>query len=144
MSSPEEAAEVRRAIQLIEALLRGFGLTKKDLDERLGASRGYHGQLLSGRFELKYVHVLSILRALGIPAGQFFRALFPTPIEESAEPLAEDRLLDRLRALGFPPTAPDSASGAPTRLAPSSGRDLELRIRELVEQILAERSEGAG
>src|SRR6476619_8579557 len=90
----QEQGEVERAIKLIEGVMRVQGVTKKILDERLGKSPGYFAQVLSGRLELKYRHILAILRGLELEPRVFFRSLFPEP----GEPASGARMLERLFA----------------------------------------------
>jgi len=90
----QEREEVERAIKLIEGVMRVQGVTKKILDERLGKSPGYFAQVLSGRLELKYRHILAILRGLELEPRVFFRSLFPEP----GEPASGARMLERLFA----------------------------------------------
>lgn len=91
--------EVRRATKLLETIMQAGGLSRKDLDQRLGAGPGYVSQLFTGRMELKVRHVLAILRALRVEPGVFFQTLYP-----DGKPVGEKRLteefLKRFRGLG--------------------------------------------
>jgi len=53
--------EVRRATKLLETVMQAAGLTRKDLDQKLGAGPGYVSQVLTGRMELKLRHIIAIL-----------------------------------------------------------------------------------
>lgn len=134
MSEPEDDEEVRQAIKLIEAVMRVQSVTKKDLDRRLGKATGYFAQVLSGRLELKYRHVSSILRALEVDPGVFFRALYP---EQAAEAMASGRGMERflgsLHRMGL---------AVRSELPPPAGIDadeLERRIRGAIQEALAVR-----
>jgi transcriptional regulator with XRE-family HTH domain len=72
-------AEVQRALRLLSALIAAHGYSRKDVDARLGRGAGYVSQILTGRLELKYKHVLEILAALELDPASFFGALYAAP-----------------------------------------------------------------
>ena|SRR5436305_6879669 len=145
----QEQEEVARAIKLIEGVMRVQGVTKKILDERLGKSPGYFAQVLSGRLELKYRHILAILRGLELEPRVFFRSLFPEP----GEPVSGARMLERLFAelqrsgygtyLSPPPTLQPAAPAfgpSPVAAQPAIDPDeLDRRIQTAVAAALAAR-----
>ena len=101
--------EVRRATKLLETVMQAAGLTRKDLDQRLGAGPGYVSQVLTGRMELKLRHVLSILRALEVEPSVFFQTLYPEN-RPSTDTVVMEEFLRRFQKLGFgPPSAPPPA-----------------------------------
>jgi len=131
--------EVRRATKLLETVMQAAGLTRKDMDQRLGAGPGYVSQVLTGRMELKFRHVLAILRALEVEPSVFFQTLYPEN-RPSTDAVVMEEFLRRFQKLGFgtqpsPPPSPavDSQelermiqnavraalSGAPSALAAS-------------------------
>jgi hypothetical protein len=134
-----EQDEVERAIKLIEGVMRVQGVTKKILDERLGKSPGYFAQVLSGRLELKYRHILAILRGLGLEPRVFFRSLFPEPGEAIGGARMLERLFTELQRSGYasylaaPPPAPAPQPGA------IDADELDRRIQVAVSAALAER-----
>ena len=100
--------EVRRATKLLETVMQAAGLTRKELDQRLGAGPGYVSQVLTGRMELKFRHVLAILRALDVDPGVFFQTLYPGDRPTSDQVVMEE-FLKRFQQLGFgggPPSPP--------------------------------------
>jgi hypothetical protein len=145
----QDQEEVERAIKLIEGVMRVQGVTKKILDERLGKSPGYFAQVLSGRLELKYRHILAILRGLDLEPRVFFRSLFP----EAGEPASGARMLERLfaelqrsgygnylAAAPYPAIpAPHSLPQAPPAPPAIDAEDLDRRIQAAVTAALAER-----
>ena len=143
----QDREEVERAIKLIEGVMRVQGVTKKILDERLGKSPGYFAQVLSGRLELKYRHILAILRGLELEPRVFFRSLYPEP----GEPAGGARMLERLFAelqrsgygtyLSTPPTIPTSPAlpAAPAPLYSIDAEELDRRIQIAVTAALAAR-----
>jgi hypothetical protein len=132
------------------------GVTKKILDERLGKSPGYFAQVLSGRLELKYRHILAILRGLELEPRVFFRSLYP----EAGEPMGGARMLERLFAelqrSGYgtylqPPTPLPVLPAAPLSPhveSPSApitidADDLDRRIQAVVNAVLEARERQA-
>lgn len=127
--------EVRRATKLLETIMQAAGLTRKDLDQRLGAGPGYVSQLFTGRMELKMRHILAILRAVDVEPGVFFQTLYPDgpPV---ADRLLMEEFLKRYKKLGL---EPQPASALP--VSPSSSLDygeLHQLIQSAVRSVLQE------
>src|SRR5436305_12680922 len=102
--------EVKRATKLLETVMQAAGLTRKELDQKLGAGPGYVSQVLTGRMELKLRHVLAILRALEVEPSVFFQTLYPEN-RPSTDAVVMEEFLRRFQRLGFgtqpaPPAAP--------------------------------------
>lgn len=122
--------EVRRATKLLETVMQAAGLTRKDLDQKLGAGPGYVSQVLTGRMELKFRHVLAILRALEVEPSVFFQTLYPEnrPVTDT---VVMEEFLRRFQKLGF---------GAPSPPPPNPSldpQDLERMIQNAVRAALA-------
>jgi transcriptional regulator with XRE-family HTH domain len=92
--------EVRRATKLLETVMQAAGLTRKDLDQKLGAGPGYVSQVLTGRMELKFRHILAILHALEVEPGVFFQTLYPEN-RPSTDAVVMEEFLRRFQRLGF-------------------------------------------
>jgi hypothetical protein len=131
--------EVERAIKLIEGVMRVQGVTKKILDERLGKSPGYFAQVLSGRLELKYRHILAILRGLDLEPRVFFRSLFPEPGEAAGGARMLERLFAELQRSGYGSYLAAPASPSPPQPPAISPDELDRRIQAAVTTALAER-----
>lgn len=102
--------EVRRATKLLETVMQAAGLTRKDLDQKLGAGPGYVSQVLTGRMELKFRHILAVLRALDVEPNVFFQTLYPEN-RPSTDAVVMEEFLRRFQKLGFgtqpsPPPTP--------------------------------------
>jgi transcriptional regulator with XRE-family HTH domain len=120
MAEMSEDVEVRRALKLLEALIKAHGLTKKALDQKLSKGPGYISQVLTGRLELKYRHILEILGALELDPGLFFRALFLEPEKPSDSGRVMEKFLESLQKMGYygELLAPSRAEHGPGRAAP--------------------------
>lgn len=107
--------EVRRALQLLEAVIQAAGFSEEELETKLDAAPGYVGRLLAGEIELKLRHILAILQALEIDPGQYFLSLYPpvptlsSTIRSSA--IEMDALDRRLRDLGLGEPAEEPGGG---------------------------------
>lgn len=125
--------EVRRATKLLETVMQAAGLTRKDLDQRLGAGPGYVSQVLTGRMELKLRHILAILRALDVEPSLFFQTLYPDARPSTDQAVMEE-FLKRFQKLGF------GAGTAPPPPPPVlDPQELERLIQTAVRTALTER-----
>jgi hypothetical protein len=130
--------EVRRATKLLETIMQAGGLTRKDLDRRLGAGPGYMSQLFTGRMELKLRHILAVLAALDVEPGVFFQTLYPHGRPVGDKGLMEE-FLKRYPTLGLGGGAASPPSRAPlTSLDPLNPLNPlnYAELRELVEGAL--------
>ncbi|HEX2644119.1 MAG TPA: helix-turn-helix transcriptional regulator [Thermoanaerobaculia bacterium] len=136
--SPTVDDEVKRATKLLETVMQAAGLTRKELDQRLGAGPGYISQVLTGRMELKYRHIIAILRALDVDPGAFFQSLYPEPQSASSDLGAVEELLKRLQKLGV--GAGRARQEPEPQTAPGlDSRELERLVQNAVRTALAER-----
>jgi len=134
--------EIRRATKLLATLVQIAGLSREELDRLLGQGRGDAGQVLSGRVELKYRHILAILEGVDVEPEIFFRVLYPEPDEprQGAGGRVMERLLERLHLAGYPdrpappPEAPEAIDTA----------ELERRIQTVIREGFGEREPPTG
>jgi transcriptional regulator with XRE-family HTH domain len=122
--------EVRRATKLLETVMQAAGLTRKDLDQKLGAGPGYVSQVLTGRMELKFRHILAILHALDVDPSVYFQTLYPEN-RPSSDAVVMEEFLRRFQKLGF------GAPPAPPSGPPVNPQDLEQIIQSAVRAALA-------
>ena len=110
--------------------MQAAGLTRKDLDQKLGAGPGYISQVLTGRMELKFRHILAILRAIDVEPSVYFQTLYPEN-RPSSDAVVMEEFLRRFQKLGFggPPTPPPSP--------PMNPRELEELIQNAVRAALS-------
>lgn len=129
--------EIRRATKLLATLVQIAGLNRQDLDRLLDQGRGYSSQVLTGRVELKYRHVLAILEVVDVEPGIFFRVLYPEPDEprQGAGGRVMERLLERLHQEGYQ-DRPAPVASAP---APIDTAELERRIKAVIREVFGER-----
>lgn len=122
--------------------MQAAGMTRKDLDQKLGAGPGYVSQVLTGRMELKFRHVLAILRALDVEPSVFFQTLYPEN-RPSSDAVVMEEFLRRFQKLGFGQQS-TALPPAPPALDP---QELQRLIQNAVRAALSEqpgREEPAG
>lgn len=104
MPLEEDVVRVRTRLREI---VRLSSVSQRQIEERLGWSRGYLSQVLQGHITLSIAHVLAILKTLDAEPAQFFHSLFGGASESSAiseirEKLARyDLAFAQLRAKGL-------------------------------------------
>ncbi len=123
--------EVRRATKLLETVMQAAGLTRKELDQRLGAGPGYISQVLTGRMELKFRHILAILRALDVEPSVFFQTLYPGD-RASSDQVVMEEFLKRFQKLGF-------GGGLPPQPPAVDPQELERLVQSAVRAALGEK-----
>ena len=128
--------EVRRATKLLETVMQAAGMTRKDLDQKLGAGPGYVSQVLTGRMELKFRHILAILRALDVEPSVFFQTLYPEN-RPSSDAVVMEEFLRRFQKLGFGGT-----KAAPPPSPALEPQELEKLIQNAVRAALAGQTGG--
>jgi transcriptional regulator with XRE-family HTH domain len=128
--------EVKKATKLLETVMQAAGLTRKELDQRLGAGPGYISQVLTGRMELKYRHIISILRALDVDPGAFFQTLYPEPRPAASEVGMVEEFLKKLQKLGV--GMGNRALPEPAPAPAIDSRELERLVQNAVRTALAE------
>jgi len=73
----EPAAETRRALAYLRDLVEDSDIPRSEIERRLGFSRGYLAQLLTGNMDLKLWQLIAILDTVGKTPAKFFAELFP-------------------------------------------------------------------
>jgi GNAT superfamily N-acetyltransferase len=133
--------EIRRATKLLATLVQIAGMNRQDLDRLLGQGRGYASQVLTGRVELKYRHILAILEVVDVEPAIFFRVLYTEPDEprQGAGGRVMERLLERLHQAGYPDRP------APAEVPPAvDTAELERRIQSVIREVFGEREPPEG
>lgn len=78
------SAEVARVTAALRTAIRLSGVSHRQIERELHLSTGYLTRILAGQVELRVRLVFSICRVIGVPAGNFFAALFPSSPTETA------------------------------------------------------------
>jgi len=129
--------ELKRAISLLDELVQAFGGSRRHVDKMLGTGRSRTSQLLSGRLELKFQHILDVLDVLGIESRAFFEVLYG---EEEHAPFPAPLAVvyrQKLRAMGVPAALEAAAPMLPE--PPAIPRFLtEEEVRQLIDHRLFE------
>jgi len=77
--------------QILKRSIGSLGFSLREVERRLGLSRGYLTRLFGGEIDLKMDHVVDIAGVLGIAPEEIFRLAFP-PSREEPDSLAVARL----------------------------------------------------
>jgi antitoxin component HigA of HigAB toxin-antitoxin module len=129
--------ELKRAISLLDELVQAFGGSRRHVDKMLGTGRSRTSQLLSGRLELKFQHILDVLDVLGIESRAFFEVLYG---EEEHAPFPAPLAVvyrQKIRAMGVP--ADLEAATPKFSEPPAMPRFLtEEEVRQLIDHRLFE------
>jgi transcriptional regulator with XRE-family HTH domain len=63
--------------QALRTAIKTMGMSLREVEKRLGMSRGYLTRLFGGEIDLKVDHVVDIAEVLGVQAEELFRLAFP-------------------------------------------------------------------
>lgn len=69
--------QTQHMIVVLKAIIRGLGFTNREVERRLGLSRGYLTRLFSGVMDLRYDHVSEIADVIGVDPEDIFRLAYP-------------------------------------------------------------------
>lgn len=69
--------EAHRLLERLRLLVYFSPLSHREIEQRAGFSRGYLSQILRGKVELKFRHVLIILDAIESSPEELFSELYP-------------------------------------------------------------------
>src|SRR5262245_6655247 len=126
--------EKDKALMLLDRLIRSAGLSRREVDRRLGYTRGQTSLVLSGKIEVKLQHVLDLLAALDVESKAFFDALYADVGELPLTGPVGLVFKDRLRKAGAPARPkPPRPRREPAELPASVSRELARLIERLVD-----------
>lgn len=63
-------------VDLLAYAVRRKGVTRRSIEEKMGVSRGYLSELLSGEIDLRLSQMLMILEALEVRPRDFYRIVY--------------------------------------------------------------------
>ena len=89
--SGETPTVTHRILDRIRLLIYLSDITQREVESRVGFSRGYLSQILGGTVEIKYWQLLAILRAIDFEPSDFFAELFPRRRHHALEVLDDFR-----------------------------------------------------
>jgi transcriptional regulator with XRE-family HTH domain len=113
----------------LKTAIKTMGLSLREVEKRLGMSRGYLTRLFGGEIDLKVDHVADIAEALGVEPEEIFRLAFPA---SRAEPTHQ---IMRLReGFGIEPPPPVETKPQPSSSPLSAA--IQQEIEALVQQAL--------
>jgi transcriptional regulator with XRE-family HTH domain len=121
--------QAQHMIDVLRATLRALGFTNREIESRLGVSRGYLTRLFSGQMELRFDHITEIAEAVGVDPDELFRLAFPP----SRKPASNDvmRLREKLGATPEPGSSPSSMEDLGLQ------RELERLVSKTVREVLS-------
>jgi len=116
--------EEQHLLTLMKTTMRVLGFTNRDVERRLGLSGSYLSRLFSGDIDLRFSHIVSISRAMGLEPEELLLLAYPHG-EEPQSPAAR-RLAARLQGQPEPPPSPP----------PPIATGLTLPVEEMVERVV--------
>ena len=114
--------QTARLNKILKTAISALGFSLREVERRLGLSRGYLTRLFAGEMDLKIDHVVDIAGVLGIEPEEIFRLAFPVSQNEPNLAIA------RLREV-FGATLPESSPATPSAL--------EREIEQIVNRALS-------
>ena len=113
--------QTARLSQVLKTAIGALGFSLREVERRLGLSRGYLTRLFAGEMDLKIDHVVDIAGVLGVEPEEIFHLAFPIPQNEPTHAVA------RLRE-AFGATAPAAQ--------PAAMSAIEKEIEQIVNRAL--------
>jgi hypothetical protein len=137
VAMPNIQQEVDRTRKLLARLIRVAGFTRAEVDAELGEGRGYSTRVLNGLVSLKHEHTLTLLQAIGVDPGDFFRLLYPRT-EDRTSGGSLGRLLEQMHRTDTETSSDDPEEALPPAAAapsaPLDTDDLAQRIAALLRR----------
>jgi hypothetical protein len=94
---PEE--EVREYAVVLRRLIRAAGLSVSEMERRIGQGPKSLRRVLGGQVDLKFKHVVSVLRVLDMPQEKFFEVVAEARRRKRHSPTAE--IASAMESLGY-------------------------------------------
>lgn len=99
--SSKQSDVLSRVLERLRLLIYFSELTQREIEERVGFSRGHLSQLLGGTSDLKLWHLLAILRVMELEPGDFFGDLFSPHRSPALKTLDDVRRRSKGKPLSF-------------------------------------------
>lgn len=71
-TQPEDEQEIRYYLRILRQAIRAAGLSVTEVERRLGVGAKALRRVFSGQIDLKFRHLVVILRVIGMPHDEFF------------------------------------------------------------------------
>jgi transcriptional regulator with XRE-family HTH domain len=114
--------QTQHMIGVLRTTIRALGFTNREIETRLGVSRGYLTRLFAGTMDLRFDHISDIAEAIGVEPEELLRLAYP-PVQKPVAPEVE-----RLRhALGVAPPVE-----AATTAEPAGNSSLERELERII------------
>jgi transcriptional regulator with XRE-family HTH domain len=123
-------AEADHMVRFMKTAMLLLEHSQRDIERKLGVTKGYLNLLLRGAIELRFEHIVVIATAIGLKPGELLQAAFPLPEGPPTEAFR------RLRSLGERAAPPPPQAVRP-EVSPPSEEELERRMEKLVRRSLA-------
>jgi transcriptional regulator with XRE-family HTH domain len=118
-------------IVVLKTSMRALGFTNREVESRLGVSRGYLTRLFSGVMDLRFDHVAEIAEAIGLEPEELLRLAFP-PAQKPASPE-----IARLREVfGATPASPEPAAPAEVPDTPEGATPFAKELERMIEKTM--------
>ena len=140
--------QTKHMIVVLKAIIRGLGFTNREVERRLGLSRGYLTRLFSGVMDLRYDHVTEIADVIGVDPEDIFRLAYP-PTQKPFTP-AVQRLRETINSsseetplslgsspLAGPPQQQESQESSSDPIANALEKELERIVARTFKKMFA-------
>jgi len=121
-------------IVVLKTSMRALGFTNREVENRLGVSRGYLTRLFSGVMDLRFDHVTEIAEAIGLEPEEVLRLAFP-PAQKPATPEVA-RLREAFGASGPAAAAGPAETPETAEAASPFAKELERMIEKAMKKML--------
>jgi hypothetical protein len=137
--SPAIELEVKHYAAILRQTIRAAGFSVSEVERRLGAGPKSLRRVFGGQVDLKFKHVVAVLRVIGMSQAQFFDIASRRRRRRSpgGELLAS---FERKRSRG---PLPPAGGGADQPASPGSDEELDRMVEDAVARVI-ERRAGEG
>jgi hypothetical protein len=132
---PAVEEDVRHYAGVLRQAIRAAGLSVSEVERRLGAGPKSLRRVFSGQVDLKFKHVVAVLRIIGMPHEEFF-AIAARRRRQRAQPLPGTEFLATLDRIGL---RRELAPAADEAGAPDSEEEFDRMVEEAVDRVLKRR-----
>jgi len=121
-------------IVVLKTSMRALGFTNREVENRLGVSRGYLTRLFSGVMDLRFDHVTEIAEAIGLEPEEILRLAFPPAQKPATAEVA--RLREAFGASAPAAPAGPAETSETAEAASPFAKELERMIEKTMKKML--------